>query len=417
MSALPSRKGWCPGALRPMPSGDGLIVRLRISCGALSAQTAGRIAVVAARYGNGAIDLTQRANLQLRGIREAAIPALTDELFALGLLDRSAEAEAVRNVLLSPLAGLDASCKDGSVIARALETELREDAELHALPAKFLFVVDGGGIWPLGATGADVTAYTPDTDAQWRLTVGGSDAASEPLHWHAIADAMVALAKAFLARSQPRMRNVVAVDGAPTVFAAAGLRCEPAPGPASRRTVVGVNGVSVNVHIAAIGCPFSQIAASQLAQLVDAAPNAEIRLTPWRTMAFVCATDSIAQRLLATARQLQLVTNPQDARLAIEACTGAPGCTNGTTQTRDDAARIAEHLGSRAIAPGTIHVSGCAKGCAHRGGVPVTFVARDGRYDLVLNGLPTDDPAERGLDPAALTVAIDRVLNQAGARP
>ena len=38
------RKGWCPGALRPMRSGDGLIVRLRPSCGELSAAQACEIA-------------------------------------------------------------------------------------------------------------------------------------------------------------------------------------------------------------------------------------------------------------------------------------------------------------------------------------------------------------------------------------
>ena len=27
-------KGWCPGALQPMPSGDGLLVRVRPWCGA-----------------------------------------------------------------------------------------------------------------------------------------------------------------------------------------------------------------------------------------------------------------------------------------------------------------------------------------------------------------------------------------------
>lgn len=417
MSAASFRKGWCPGALRPMPSGDGLIVRLRISCGALRAQTAGRIAILAARYGNGSIDLTQRANLQLRGIREVALPVLTDELFALGLLDGTAESEAVRNVLLSPLAGLDASCKDGSVIAHALETELRDDAALHALPAKILFAVDGGGVWPLGQTGADITAYAPDTDGEWLVVIAGSEAASGPLHWHSVADAMLTLAKVFLARQQPRMRDVVAAEGASALFAAAGLRCEPASGPAHRQTAVGAQKLSEHVHSAAIGLPFGQIAAGQLAQLVDAAPRAEIRLTPWRTMAFVCATDSIAQRLLAVARQLQLVTDPQDARLAIDACTGAPGCANGTTHTRDDAVRIAAHIGSRAIAPGTIHISGCAKGCAHRGTAPMTFVARDGRYDLVLNGAPTDEPAELGLDPTTLPAAIDWALSQTEARP
>jgi precorrin-3B synthase len=62
-------KGWCPGALAPMRSGDGLIVRLRLSCGEMSAAQTREIAGWSQQYGNGEIDLTARGHLQLRGIR------------------------------------------------------------------------------------------------------------------------------------------------------------------------------------------------------------------------------------------------------------------------------------------------------------------------------------------------------------
>ncbi len=39
-----------------------------------------------------------------------------------------------------------------------------------------------------------------------------------------------------------------------------------------------------------------------------------------------------------------------------------------------------------------IHVSGCAKGCAHPGSAPWTLVGRDGRYDLVRHGKAGDTP-------------------------
>ncbi len=32
----PMRRGWCPGVLRPMPSGDGLLVRVHPPGGALT---------------------------------------------------------------------------------------------------------------------------------------------------------------------------------------------------------------------------------------------------------------------------------------------------------------------------------------------------------------------------------------------
>ncbi len=45
-------KGWCPGALRPMQTGDGLIVRVRPRCGELSLSQVAALGVIAGRYGN-----------------------------------------------------------------------------------------------------------------------------------------------------------------------------------------------------------------------------------------------------------------------------------------------------------------------------------------------------------------------------
>src|SRR5215510_5840321 len=92
-------KGWCPGALRPMDSGDGLLVRIRPLCGALSLDQAAGIADLAGRLGNGHIDLTRRANLQIRGLTDKRLTELQIELAKLGLLDPDAETEAVRNVM------------------------------------------------------------------------------------------------------------------------------------------------------------------------------------------------------------------------------------------------------------------------------------------------------------------------------
>ena len=107
MSAPSLVKGWCPGARRPMESGDGLIVRVRPHGGSLPVASLGALADAASRFGNGQIDLTRRANLQIRGVTEAALGPLWDALARLGLLDDSAEAEAIRNIAINPLAGID----------------------------------------------------------------------------------------------------------------------------------------------------------------------------------------------------------------------------------------------------------------------------------------------------------------------
>ena len=146
----PQVRGWCPGALRPMLSGDGLIVRLRPRGHALSAGDLIAIAGLAETYGNALIDLTRRANIQLRGVAESNLPAVWGELEGIGLLGGQPEAEAVRNVLISPLAGADPSeIVDTRALANELDVALTENSALWMLPAKFAFVVDGSGAMPL----------------------------------------------------------------------------------------------------------------------------------------------------------------------------------------------------------------------------------------------------------------------------
>src|SRR5258707_6689461 len=131
-------KGWCPGALRPMLSGDGLIVRIRPFCGAFSLEQARGLADLARRLGNGHIDLTRRANLQLRGLVEEGLPELHAALGELDLVDPDAETEATRNLMVAPLAGLDpAEKRGGRPTARAIAEGPATDERLPPLPAEF----------------------------------------------------------------------------------------------------------------------------------------------------------------------------------------------------------------------------------------------------------------------------------------
>ena len=101
MSA-PQVFGWCPGALRPMMSGDGLVVRLRVPMGRLSPDQIRRVATLARKHGNGIIDLSARANLQLRGVTTDSHAALVDGLREIGLVDADLAAEARRNITVTP---------------------------------------------------------------------------------------------------------------------------------------------------------------------------------------------------------------------------------------------------------------------------------------------------------------------------
>ncbi len=178
------RKGWCPGALAPMLSGDGYIFRLRLVNGSLSFERARKFAELARRYGNGAFDLSARANLQMRGVGVEDIPALQAELAALGLLDSDLRAEAVRNIVPSPLAGFDPTALiDARPLVEVLDALLIRETALHDLPPKFGFSVDGRGVLPLRGVETDI-GFAAFLDDEARVCesrlVASSSAASRP---------------------------------------------------------------------------------------------------------------------------------------------------------------------------------------------------------------------------------------------
>ena len=423
MSAQASpRKGWCPGALAPMPAADGLILRLRLSGRRLAPEDVATLAECAAEFGNGAIEFTARGNLQLRGVGEAALPALRRRLDRLGLLDADAGAERIRNIVASPLADRDpGAILDVAPIVAALEARLRGDRALRRLPAKFGFVVDGCGALPLGDVEADVRieAFAGPEGPRCAVRAAGAGAIAALCAPAGAAAAAVALARdCAAAPGEPeRMRARVARHGAAAVFAAAGLA--PVAAPAARRIAdprrylgVAQFGASFVVGAAA---PLGRTTARDLALLADAAARAgaaDVRLTPWRALLVTGLDRAGADRLAASLAAAGFILDPADPRLGVVACPGAPACAHAARPVAREALALAPLLpGERGI---LVHVSGCAKGCAHARAAPLTLVATSQGYDLVRDGKAADAPAATGLSPEAVESLLARAF--AGAR-
>ena len=375
-------KGWCPGALRPMPSGDGLIVRIRPTCGALSLEQASALAGLAQALGNGHIDLTRRANLQLRGLGEERLADLHAELRRLSLLDHDVATEARRNVMVSPLAGLDpAEPFDVRPIAAALDRALASDASLQGLPAKFAFLVDGGGPLSIAGERADISLAATGTTIAFGLDTPRGTAWLGSLAPERAADAALAAARAFLAADGcGRMRDRALQVRQAVQPLLDVLEAVPAPG------VRRVGLLSAAVGLAAA---FGRLESSQLQGLVSLARQAgagDLRFSPWRSL--YIGVRSAA--LLDGARSIGLIVDECDSLLRIEACPGAPDCAASTVRTRADARSLAVLAGMCAFV-GRIHVSGCAKKCACTAAADLTLVGEDGRYRV---GTETVEPSD-----------------------
>lgn len=145
-SAPRARRDRCPGALRPWPAEDGLLVRLRLIGGLLPRAGLRALLAVSEQYGDGRIYLTSRANLQVRGLPSHDGVLAAEVLSAIEATDLlpSRSHELVRNVMVSPQTGLADGRADLREVAAGLDAELLADARLADLPGRFLFVLDDG---------------------------------------------------------------------------------------------------------------------------------------------------------------------------------------------------------------------------------------------------------------------------------
>ncbi|MDO9383476.1 MAG: precorrin-3B synthase [Hyphomicrobiaceae bacterium] len=537
MTAAPEsrRRGWCPGALRPMQSGDGLLVRIKPSCGMVSLEQAEAIATLARDHGNGLIDLTSRGNLQLRGVSGETLDVLTSALDALGLLDATPEAEAVRNVISSPLAGIDVTAFDTRSVVKALEQRVTSDSSLGALSDKFGFLVDGGGMQPLADVEADIRfVWTGDHFAVGLARESGCDwiGTCSPGD---VPDVAIALARSFLihagsvrrvrhlsdgerdqisktaaveTRGQTHgsdpMRNVAVSNNRNTAFNDAHGLLTPIPSsrrrPGSTQVATGVTPQDLARHtssgtveqadagvdpglrrddvgtgsgcgdwsesgtaaaveargqthgsdpmrnvavrfspnialngprgvgvveagggssVAGIGLPYGGTTSTALLSLMALARQAgatELRLTPWRAILIATADRDAAAFLLTQAAGLGFITDPADTRRAIAACPGAPACASGTTPVRADADLLAKAAANLLGDGVDIHVSGCAKGCAHRQAATLTIVADGGVYGLVVNGTAANAACGRYTAPeiAEILARVPSAVTKAG---
>ncbi|RZT85390.1 precorrin-3B synthase [Pseudonocardia sediminis] len=159
-----SRADACPGVLSPHDAADGALARIRLPGGVVTAAQLHAVADVADSLGDGAVHLTSRGNLQLRGL-DRDDPALVRALAGAGLLPSFAH-EKVRNVLASPASGITGGLADVRGLAGALDRALCARPGLAQLPGRFLFAIDDGR--------GDVAAERPDLC--WAAT--GADAGS-----------------------------------------------------------------------------------------------------------------------------------------------------------------------------------------------------------------------------------------------
>ena len=425
MNAM-ATKGWCPSLTTPMEAGDGLLARVKPRATTLTAEQAETVAAASGRYGNGIVELTNRGHLQVRGLSQVGVEGFYRSMAGIGLVAGSPRAEAIRNVLADPLGPDDPHARfDSHRLARHLSAALENDPGLHDLPDKFGLLVDAGVALPLAGCTADIVIRSDGNGAAISLD-SGDRALALPVG--DVEDAVCRLLSAFLswagesptgdASPAPRMKAMVAACGAEAVFDAAGLRGEDPPvwtaNEPLRRPPPGFTPVPGSIDgCFLIGAPFGGLEAKGLADLADLArtfSDGTIRITPWKAVVLWGVSPSDALCLRDRASEAGLIVDRDDPRARIVACAGRPRCASAEADIRADAGFL---ISTRWVPQGLLHISGCAKGCAHPSPAPFTLVARAGRYDLVREGKAGDAPERTELTPQEVIRAIAPTLEPA----
>lgn len=406
MQPTPEIKGWCPGAYAPMASNDGLLIRAKIVGARIDAAQLAVVAAISADCGNGLVDLSQRAQLQIRGVSAATLPEALRRLDAVRLLPRDAAAERVTNIIAAPLSD------DANVMARELADAIQADEALRALPAKFLIAIDGGTL-PLSNVEADIRLSAAQLNSVAISVAGADDLAVNVDRTEAIATALE-IARAFVtlrngAFELRRMGRLVKALGAARLFSEAG-RVAALSGrlDSALRPFLGAQEAD-GLCFAGVAAPSGRWRARELHEIaaLAAQANGELRLTPWRAILILAPSAKAALNIVAGARARDLIVSHDDPRLAVVACPGAPECPQARGDTRGALARLAPLAQKLAGKDGVgLHISGCAKGCARPGGAPVTLIADNGRFDLVDQGGASDAPQLKGLDIDAVESAL-----------
>jgi precorrin-3B synthase len=385
----------CPGVVHAVPALDGLLIRVRLPGGAIApAQLAALASVALGRIG--AIDVTSRAGLQLRGIAASDLAAVTAALEGAGLVPSAAH-DRVRNILASPFAGCDPDeAIDVRPLVRELDMRLTADPSLAQLPAKFAFALDGGGrAFPLGRVDLGLHAVRGGPSVAFAVSVDRDAPRFAIAPVHAV-DALVAAARAAVDLCRRDSGGRLRSAEAHAAIAEAMLPHVPLPllPPFARPAGTVPLGVLPAAHseraILAPSLPLGRLTATQAAALASLAQQtgASLRFTPWRGVLIADVPRERVAPALATLAGAEFVLDGSDGFAGIAACAGLGACPAALADVRADAASLAHRV---AAAPRRWHVNvaGCAKRCAMREGADVDLVAGDEGYTILINGAET----------------------------
>jgi precorrin-3B synthase len=427
----PLRRGVCPGLSAPMQTGDGFLVRL-LPIGTIPLGAFKKLCAAARTFGNGIVEITARGSIQVRGLDAASAPRFAVAVGALGIAAQDGVA-----VHCNPLSGLDpAEILDAGTLAADLRRVLANNKLAGRLSPKVSVTIDGDGALNLDGLSSDIRlrAEAKDDAPLLRISVGGDAASATDLGFiapgHAVTAAMALLEMIAQHGCDARARDIVASEGSASFKAAIaslslGLdqsstsygdakdvdgRDKPGhDGTGGGCEIIGVHRLRDGTFAFGLGLAFGHADARSLESLTEAAAAQGafgLRAAPHRTLLCIGLSRDALSAFAAQAERLGFIVRNDDPRRHVIACAGAPVCASAHLAVRALAPRVAADNAESLSGSFTIHLSGCAKGCARATPASLTIVGTSGGCALIANGTTRDRPFENvGKEDAAAAIA------------
>jgi len=385
-----ARRGACPTLARPMQTGDGLLARLRPQGGVLTIHQCSQLAQAALLYGNGLHEITARGSLQIRGLRPETVEPFAEAVDAAGI------AVSPNPVIeLPPLNGAEfGDVADAAAMELLLRDRLAEHLQAPGLAPKLSIIVDGGGRFDLADVTADIRLLALSAE-EWLVAIAGDGASVRPVAVGTTDQAVKAVGdvlKLLLSIGWQKRCRYIAPERLVSVF--------PDMHAISRYPRAGAT-PSVGIHLmeggsAIIGLKprFGQIDASDLLAflgVLDDLDVRDIRPAPDRCLFITGLSEERAAAVRQSAERFGLSADSGDLSSPIATCAGAGACASSFYATKALAETLIERCPEVLDGSLDLHLSGCAKGCAHPRRAFTVSGAANG-YHLVLDGLASDAP-------------------------
>ena len=442
----------CPDIYHPAVASDGLLTRLRIPGGILNSAQCVAISSLLQAIGLEYVQVTNRANLQLRALSRDLAPELLTKLAACGLAASNSAIDGIRSIMLSPTTGIDASeLVDVRPLATAWHEYLDRHPELGILSTKFSVGFDGGGSVGISDRPNDITLLAvSDCEFSLYLSMGDRGDAPSPvgvkLTWAECVPMVAAIAQSYRvgieelggdSRRKPRLRSVIKHYGLAEFSAIvrrelAGFRhfifknsdLEPDLIRANADCHLGVHPQrQAGFYYLGVVLPLGRWTIAQIQGLGAIAArygSGNIRLTPWQNLiipALQAVDLKTVQELIAELGLVQTANHPSS---LLRACAGTTGCQFSATDTQTDAIALADYLAAKFSLdrPLSIHLSGCDKSCAQHDRADITLWGDNTNpesphsYRLEIDGLTAAFTTESIdlLPPERIPIAIGNLI-------